>query len=137
MVRGADLDRAVVVGTAAAAAVSCKSISSRNRKSSNSCSNPSILASARCILAVALFSSGDDDDVGRVVRRVVGAVVKSTLGRGAEIDRVGGGRCCCCAGGEDAPNRVDCDGGGGCGDVLLLLLILCCCGCGWWRLLLV
>lgn len=128
MVRGADLDRT-------AAAVSCKSISSRNRKSSNSCSNPSILASARCILAVALFSSGDDD--GRVVRRVVGAVVKSTLGRGAEIDRVGGGRCCCCAGGEDAPNRVDCDGGGGCGDVLLLLLILCCCGCGWWRLLLV
>ena len=130
MVRGADLDRT-------AAAVSCKSISSRNRKSSNSCSNPSILASARCILAVALFSSGDDDDVGRVVRRVVGAVVKSTLGRGAEIDRVGGGRCCC-AGGEDAPNRVDCDGGGGCGDVLLLLLLLIVCGCcGWWRLLLV
>lgn len=116
VVRGADLDREV--GCGGDPAVSCKSISSRNRKSSNSCSNPSILASARCILAVALFSSGDDDGCGIVVKVRVGWVdrvgwvapsavvlrVKSTLGRGAELDRVGGGRCCfCCTGGEDAP----------------------------------
>ena len=58
-VRGTDLDRDPIGGDVPS--VSCKSISSKKRKSSNSCNNPSILASARCILAVARSSSGDDD----------------------------------------------------------------------------
>lgn len=57
-VRGTDFDRDPIGGDPS---VSCKSISSKKRKSSNSCSRPSILASARCILAVARSSSGDDD----------------------------------------------------------------------------
>jgi hypothetical protein len=63
--------------------VSCKSISSRNRKSSNSCNNPSILASARCMFAVARSSSGeDDDDWG-----------DNIVTRCCDVDRLGGGTC--------------------------------------------